>query len=112
MYAHLLCVHLLFLYVIRVVCGYGMCAVLMHGLVVSSVATVFVCFAHDDVALKNHRPVSDYHYTLLTTRYLVSRTQTHLGFSLSFLQSLSLSFLHSLSYAHCSLSFNTNLFQG
>jgi len=44
-------------YMCSVVCGYGMCAVLMHGLVVSSVATVFVCFARDDIALKNHRPV-------------------------------------------------------
>lgn len=35
---------------------YGMCAVLMHGLVTSSVATIFVCFAHDPNAFKDSHP--------------------------------------------------------
>ena len=39
-----------FLAALGIVLGYGMCAVLMHGLVTSAVATVFVCFAHDSEA--------------------------------------------------------------
>ena len=33
-----------------------MCAVLMHGLVTSAVATTFVCFAHDPDAFKASHP--------------------------------------------------------
>ena len=33
-----------------------MCAVLMHGLITSSVASIFVCFAHDPDAFKEAHP--------------------------------------------------------
>jgi hypothetical protein len=36
--------------------GYGLCALLLHGLVTSSVATVFVCFAQAPHALATHHP--------------------------------------------------------
>ena len=36
--------------------GYGLCGVLMHGLVTSSVATVFVCFAEAPHDLASHHP--------------------------------------------------------
>jgi len=43
--------------------GYGLCGILMHGLVTSSVATVFVCFAETPHDLAHHHP--DLHRELL-----------------------------------------------